>query len=216
MKLDGRLDQDRQRAAARAEDARVVRRLRAGDEAAFEQLVQRHHGEMFALARTFTKNHAIAEEVVQETWLAVLTSIDRFEGRAALKTWIFRILANTAMTRAGREARITPYASLEEVSNGPSVDPARFSASGHWTAMPNSWDRIPESGLLGRETIDVVRRAIEELPPRQAQVIAMRDIAGFTAEEVATELGVSTGNQRILLHRARSHVRAALERHIDG
>ena len=195
----------------------VVERLRAGDESAFEALVERHHGEMLAVARTYVRTRAIAEEVVQDTWLAVLTAIDRFEGRAALKTWIFRILVNTAITRGEREARSTPFSSLESPEyNGTAVEPERFGPGGHWRAEPTDWRTMPEEGLLGRETIDVVRRAVEELPPRQAQVIAMRDIAGFSSDEVSLALGISRGNQRILLHRARSRVRMALERHVDG
>ena len=201
----------------RLEDAQLVERLRAGDEAAFELLVGRHHGEMLAVARSYVRTRAVAEEVVQETWLAVLTAIDRFQGRASLKTWIFRILVNTAMTRGGREARVTPFSSFDPGDGeGPAVDPDRFDANGEWHVWPSSWHALPEDDLLGRETVDVVRRAVEELPPRQAQVIAMRDIAGFTADEVAMTLGISPGNQRILLHRARSKVRSVLERHLDG
>jgi RNA polymerase sigma-70 factor, ECF subfamily len=205
-----------------ADDAQLVERLRAGDEAAFEALVRRRHGEMVGLARTYVRTREVAEEVVQETWLAVLQAIDRFEGRSSLKTWIFRILVNTAMTRGAREARTLPFSSLEPIDGaGPAVHPDRFltsgeSGAGHWRAEPGDWRTLPEEQLLGRETIEVVRRAVEELPRRQAQVIAMRDIAGFTPEEISTTLGVSRGNQRILLHRARSRVRAALERHIDG
>jgi RNA polymerase sigma-70 factor (ECF subfamily) len=198
-------------------DTHLLARLRAGDEAAFELLVRRHHGEMIALARTYVRTRAVAEEVVQETWLAVLTSLDRFEHRASLKTWIFRILVNTAITRGGREARITPFSSLElDGPDTPAVDPSRFGAAGEWHAWPSNWGALPEDDLLSRETVEVVRRAVADLPPRQARVIAMRDIAGFTAEEVAMTLGISPGNQRILLHRARSKVRATLERHLDG
>jgi RNA polymerase sigma-70 factor (ECF subfamily) len=198
-------------------DARMLAQLRAGDEAAFEALVKRHHGEMLAVARSYVRTRALAEEVVQETWLAVLTAIDRFEARASLKTWIFRILVNTAMTRGSREARTMPFSSLESGDeDGPAVDPERFGPTGEWHAWPPSWTTLPEDGLFGRETIEVVRRAVQELPPRQGRVIALRDIAGFTAEEVATMLDISPGNQRILLHRARSKVRTVLERHLHG
>ena len=207
--------------AARADD-RLVARLRAGDEAAFEGLVRRYHGEMLALARSYVRTREVAEEVVQETWLAVLQAIDRFEGRSSLKTWVFRILINTAMTRGGREARTVPFSALEgDDGEGPTIDPDRFratgeSGAGHWRAEPGDWRMLPEERLLGREAIEVVRRAVEELPPRQAQVIAMRDIAGFSPDEVSMTLRVTRGNQRILLHRARARVRTALERHIDG
>jgi RNA polymerase sigma-70 factor (ECF subfamily) len=203
-------------------DDELVARLRAGDEAAFEGLVCRHHGEMVALARSYVRTPEVAEEVVQETWLAVLQAIDRFEGRSALKTWVFRILVNTAMTRGGREARTLPFSALESADGeGPTVDPRRFmpsgeSDAGHWRAEPGDWRMLPEERLLASETIAVVRRAVEQLPPRQAQVIAMRDIAGFSPAEVSATLGVTRGNQRILLHRARAQVRTALERHLDG
>jgi RNA polymerase sigma-70 factor (ECF subfamily) len=203
-------------------DERLVARLRAGEEAAFEGLVCRYHGEMIALARSYVRTREVAEEVVQETWLAVLQAIDRFEGRSTLKTWVFRILVNTAMTRGGREARTMPFSSLDfEDDEGPSVDADRFissgqSGAGHWRAEPGDWGVLPEERLLGSETIAVVKRAVEQLPQRQAQVIAMRDIAGFSPADVSATLGLTRGNQRILLHRARSRVRRALEKHIDG
>src|SRR5262249_45660395 len=139
-----------------------------------------------------------------------------------LKTWVFRILVNTAITRGGREARTMPFSSLDPADGeGPTVDPDRFIAggengAGHWRAAPTDWRGLPGGRLFGRETIDVVRRAVEELPRRQAQVIAMRDIAGFSPEQVSAVLGLTRGNQRILLHRARSRVRRELERHLDG
>jgi RNA polymerase sigma-70 factor (ECF subfamily) len=160
--------------------------------------------------------------VVQEAWLGVLKGLDRFEGRSSLKTWILRILVNTAMTRGGREARSVPFSSLAPADEAePAVEPERFrppgeAFAGHWNGYPADWSTLPEGGLLGRETIEVVKRAIEELPASQRPVITMRDIAGCSAEEVCDALEVSPGNQRVLLHRARSHVRAALERHLDG
>jgi RNA polymerase sigma-70 factor (ECF subfamily) len=200
------------------EDTHLVERLREGDESAFELLVERYHGEMLSLARVYVRTREIAEEVVQETWLAVLNGIDRFEGRSSLKTWAFRILVNTATTRGVREARSLPFSALTD--DGPSVDPERFhpegtAQAGHWLAAPSDWRALPEDILMSSETLDVVRRAIAELPLRQGQVIAMRDIAGFGTEEVSATLRVSRGNQRILLHRARSRVRAALQAHFD-
>jgi RNA polymerase sigma-70 factor, ECF subfamily len=203
-------------------EARLLVRLRAGDERAFEVLVDRHHHAMVALALTYVRTYEVAEEVAQETWTAVLDSIDRFEGRSSLRTWLLRILVNTAITRGGREARTVPFSSLEPPdAQASSVDPARFrpagdAFAGHWQASPADWRSLPEGRLLGRETVDVVKRAIEELPAAQRRVIAMRDIAGFGAEEVCEKLGLSAGNQRVLLHRARSRVRAALEVHLDG
>ncbi len=168
------------------------------------------------------KTREVAEEVVQEAWLGVLRGLDRFEGRSSLKTWILRILVNTAITREEREARSVPFSSIAPLEEGePSVEPERFrppgeAFAGHWDAYPGDWRSRPEESLQARETIEVVKSAIEALPGSQRPVITMRDIAGCSAEEVCDTLGLSPGNQRVLLHRPRSHVRAALERHMDG
>ena len=205
-----------------ADEADLVARLRAGDEQAFEALVDRHYGMMLAVARGYVRTRAIAEEVVQEAWVGVLNGIDRFEGRSSLKTWIMRIVANIAMSRGEREARSIPFSALAgEEGDEPAVDPDRFrdesdAFPGHWRAYPGNWASLPDDALLGRETLDVVMRAIEELPEAQRVVIAMRDVAGCSSDEVCGTLDVSEGNQRVLLHRARSHVRNALERHLDG
>jgi RNA polymerase sigma-70 factor, ECF subfamily len=211
-----------QSSPAAAEEADLVARLRAGDEQAFETLVDRHYGMMLAVARGYVRTRAIAEEVVQEAWVGVLNGIDRFEGRSSLKTWIMRIVANIAMSRGEREARSIPFSALAgEERDEPAVDPDRFrdesdAFPGHWKAYPGNWASLPDDALLGRETLDVVMRAIEELPDAQRVVITMRDVAGCTSDEVCGTLDVSEGNQRVLLHRARSHVRNALERHLDG
>jgi RNA polymerase sigma-70 factor (ECF subfamily) len=216
------VQEDRRAHSAAVEEADLLARLRAGDERAFEALVESYHGTMISVARSYVKSPAVAEEVVQETWLGVLNGLDRFEGRSSLKTWVLRILVNTAMTRGGREARSVPFSSLVPADEEePAVEAERFRPSGeafagHWNAYPGDWSSRPEEGLLGRETLDIAKRAIEELPDAQRTVIAMRDIAGCGAEEVCEALDVSAGNQRVLLHRARSHVRAALERHLDG
>jgi RNA polymerase sigma-70 factor (ECF subfamily) len=218
----GRVQEDERTAAAASEEAEVVARLRAGDERAFRSLVESYHGTMIAVALGYVKTRDVAEEVVQEAWLGVLKGLDRFEGRSALKTWIMRILVNTAMTRGGREARSVPFSALAPADEDePAVEPGRFrppgeAFAGHWSRYPGDWSSLPEAKLLGRETLAVVRRAIGELPDSQRAVIAMRDIAGCSADEVCDALDVSAGNQRVLLHRARSHVRAALERHLDG
>ena len=163
-----------------------------------------------------------AEEVVQEAWVGVLKGLDRFEGRSSLKTWIMRIVANIAMSRGEREARSVPFSALAgEEHDEPAVEPDRFrdesgAFPGHWRAYPGNWASLPDDALLGGETPDVVMRAIEELPAAQPVVITMRDVAGCRAEEVCGTLDVSEGNQRVLLHRARSRVRTALERHLDG
>ena len=208
--------------SAAAGEADLVARLREGDEDAFETLVDRHYGMMLAVARGYVRTRAIAEEVVQEAWVGVLNGIDRFEGRSSLKTWIMRIVANIAMSRGEREARSVPFSSLAaEEHDEPAVEPDRFRAEsdafpGHWRAYPGNWASLPDDALLSRVTVDVVLRAIEELPAAQRVVITMRDVAGCSAEEVCGTLDVSEGNQRVLLHRARSRVRGALERHLDG
>jgi RNA polymerase sigma-70 factor (ECF subfamily) len=216
------VQEDQRTAAAAPDDAELLARLRAGDDRAFETLVEGYYGTMIAVAHRYVKTREVAEEVVQETWLGVLKGLDRFEGRSSLKTWILRILVNTAITRGGREARSVPVSSLAPADDeAPAVEPERFrppgdAFAGHWARYPGDWSSLPEEGLFGRETLEVVKRAIEELPPQQRSVIAMRDIAGCSAEEVCDTLEVSAGNQRVLLHRARSQVRAALERHLDG
>ena len=203
------------------EDRELLRALRAGDETAFVELVERYSGSLLRVATTIVGSRAVAEEVVQETWLGVLRGLDRFEGRASLKTWLFRILTNTAKTRAVRERRSVPFSSLvraETEHHEPAVDPDRFLAAeherfpGHWAAPP----RAPETSLLGAETESVIRRAIDELPEAQRTVITLRDVAGWDAEEVCDMLDLTDGNQRVLLHRARSRVRAALEDYLDS
>jgi RNA polymerase sigma-70 factor (ECF subfamily) len=200
------------------EDLDVLARLRAGDERAFEALVSRHYPTMLAIARTHVKTRAVADEVVQETWLGVLQSLDRFEGRSSLKTWIFAILINQAKSRGVRESRTVPFASL---AGEPAVAPERFQAAdepfpGHWRRYPSAWGASPEAVAEDRETVRAAMRAIAELPPAQQAVIRMRDLQGWDSGEVCAALNVSPGNQRVLLHRARSHVRAALEGHLDG
>ena len=208
--------------ASSSQECELLAQLRSGDERAFESLVETYHGRMMAVARTYVKTRAVAEEVVQETWLGVLKGLESFEGRSTLKTWILRILVNTAMMRGGREARSVPFSALTPSGEAePAVDPERFRAPGEpfaggWNRHPGNWRSLPEGELLGRESLEVVKGAIAELPQPQQRVIAMRDIAGYSAEEACDALEISAGNQRVLLHRARSHVRTVLERHIDG
>jgi RNA polymerase sigma-70 factor (ECF subfamily) len=207
--------------APRLDERRLVLALRHGDEAAFETLVDRYQLQLRRFALTFVRSPAVADEVVQETWLGVLRGIDRFEGRSSLKTWIFQILTNTARTRAGREARTVPLSSLVAAGDDePAVDPSRFLDEqherwpGHWAAPPSRWDELPEDALLGHETLDVLRDAIAALPEMQRRVIELRDVEGWSAEEVCELLGLTEVNQRVLLHRARSTARAALEHHL--
>jgi RNA polymerase sigma-70 factor (ECF subfamily) len=203
-----------------AEELALLAKLRAGDEATFEALVNRHYRTMLAVAQTYVSSRAVAEEVVQEAWVGVLKGLDGFEGRSSLATWIMRIVVNIARTRGGREARSIPYASLAGEADEHSVEPDRFRGAadafpGHWRAYPGDWRRLPEEAFHQNETLRVAVAAIADLPPAQRAVITMRDVQGCPAEEVCDVLGVSDGNQRVLLHRARSRVRAALERHFD-
>jgi len=206
-----------------ADDAVLVAALRRGDEAAFVELVDRYRSAMIRVALTHVRSRAVAEEVVQETWLGVLTGIERFEGRSSLKTWLFRILTNRAKTRGERESRCMPFSALgsEDEDGCPAVDPDRFLPAdhdrwpGHWSRPPRSWDQ-PEGRLVTRETMDLLKDAIADLPPRQQMVISLRDVEGWSAEEVCEVMGLEEGNQRVLLHRARSKVRARLEAYMDG
>jgi RNA polymerase sigma-70 factor, ECF subfamily len=186
----------------------LVEALRAGDERAFEQLIRMYQGTLLRVAQMYVSSRAVAEEVVQETWLAVLNGIDRFEGRSSLKTWIFRILANRAKTRAEREGRTIPFSALGETE--PAVEPNHFD-QGHWAVLPADW---PEERLLGEETLHVIEGAIESLPPTQRAVITLRDVQGWSAQEVRNALELSETNQRVILHRARSKVRGALEEYL--
>ena len=204
-----------------SQEVELVARLQAGDEQAFEALVQDYYSTMLSVARGYVRSRAIAEEVVQEAWLGVLKGLDRFEGRSSLKTWIMRIVVNIAMTRGTREARTQPFSSFAVGDDEPAVDADRFRDAGdgfpgHWRAYPSNWSTLPDGALLGKETLSVVMHAIEQLPDAQRVVITMRDVAGCEAGEVCEALDVSEGNQRVLLHRARSRVRAALEGHFDG
>jgi len=203
-------------------DASLVAALRAGDEGAFRELVTRYHSSLVRLARASVASHAVAEEVAQDTWLAVIRGIRGFEGRSSLKTWIFRILVNQARTRGARERRIIPLSSLGgDAGHAPAVDPDRFVSdgqrwAGHWYAPPVPWTDLPAETVIGKETVALVASAVEELPDRQRQVVTLRDIEGWTAAEVCELLGLSEGNQRVLLHRGRSQVRARLEQHLGG
>jgi RNA polymerase sigma-70 factor (ECF subfamily) len=204
-------------------DAAVLERLRAGDEDAFLRLVGRYSSSMLHVARMYVPSQAVAEEVVQETWLAVLTGLERFEGRSALRLWLFRILVNRARTRGAGERRTIPFAALagpEAAAEGPAVDPERFLGAdhgrGHWMSSPERWDESPERSLQSQETLDVARVAVGRLPPMQRLVITMRDLEGWPSKDVRDALHISATNQRVLLHRARCQVRGALEAYFAG
>jgi RNA polymerase sigma-70 factor, ECF subfamily len=200
------------------QDAALVAALGRGDADAFATLVDRHSPAMIRVAMAYVPTRAAAEEAVQETWVAVMRGIDAFEGRSSLKTWIFRILTNVAMRLGARERRSVPFSALAEAENTgePSVDPGRFLPAdhalfpGHWAIMPTRWP-TPEEGLLAGETRNVIAAAIATLPAAQRTVIALRDVDGWSSGEVCDALEISAGNQRILLHRARSRVRNAIE-----
>lgn len=207
------------RSEADAEERRLLSRLREGDSVAFEMLVDRLTPSMLRVARAHVSTQAVAEEVVQDTWLGVLRGLDKFEGRSSVRTWVFRILMNQAKTRGVREKRTVPFASLaadETDGEFNAVDAARFQPAGHrveghWASPPPRWDEQPEARLESRETISAIRDAIDDLPPAQRNVITLRDVEGWDAAEVCDALGLTEGNQRVLLHRARSRVRQALE-----
>lgn len=197
------------------DESALVAALRSGDEAAFAQLLDTYGAAMRRLALGFVHNAAVADEVVQEAWLGVLRGIARFEGRSSLRTWIFRILTNTAQTRAEREARSRPFSSFAEEAEGdePTVDPDRFQNPRHpggWSTFPEPWS-TPEPRLLARETRSLIESAIGALPPAQRVVISLRDVEGWSSDDVCNVLELSESNQRVLLHRARAKVRAALE-----
>lgn len=197
------------------DEHQLVASLRAGDESAFRELIAMYHPMLVRVARAYVPTQTVAEEVAADTWLAVLEGIDRFQERSSLKTWIFRILTNKAKTRGMRERRSLPFSALE--SEESSVDPGRFHGAdhrwpGHWAGPPQGF---PEERLLAAETREVVAQAIERLPPAQRAVISLRDIEGWDADEVCNALTLSETNQRVLLHRARSAVRAALESYLE-
>jgi RNA polymerase sigma-70 factor (ECF subfamily) len=201
------------------EDARLVDGLRAGDEAAFAAVMRTYGAGMLRVAQMFVSSRSVAEEVVQEAWLGVLKGIDRFEGRSSLKTWLFRIVANTAKTRGVREARSVPLSSLADDEDDATVQADRFLGAGerfpgHWAVPPHSWAGVPESRLLAKETMDFIRHAIEQLPAAQRAVLELRDIEGLSATEVCNALDLTETNGRVLLHRARAKVRAALEEYL--
>ena len=204
-------------------DGRLVEGLRAGDEAAFVALLERYHPALVRLAAMYVPDRAIAEDVVQETWIAVLRGIDRFEGRSAFKTWLYRILLNQARQHGKREARSVPFSALVRAGadgdeRGVDLDrffPPGHEDAGHWASPPREWGASAEERLLAAETRHQIEAAIADLPPGQRAVIELRDVQGWTAPEVCHALSLSETNQRVLLHRARSKVRRALEQYLD-
>ena len=197
------------------DDGDLLAKLREGDEGVFTALVEANHAAMLRLARAYTRDETLAEEAVQESWLAALRGLDRFEGRSTLRTWLFGIVINQSKRRAARERRSIPLSSLE--ADAPAVSPNRFRPAEHgvwqgwWLEYPVPWDEQPIARLQAKETVAVVYEAIEMLPAMQRAVITLRDIEGMSAAEACSALGISETNQRVALHRARSRVRRALE-----
>jgi RNA polymerase sigma-70 factor (ECF subfamily) len=211
-------------AAPSIAEMRLIEGLRRGDEAAFAEVVSLHHSVLQRVARMYVPSEAVAEEVVQETWLAVLQGIGRFEGRSTLKTWIFRILTNRAKTRGERESRTVPFSALVSEAteaSDPAVEPERFRGEtdpypGHWTVPLQCWGDDPERWVTSNETLAYLQVALERLPQAQRTVVMLRDIQEWTAGEVCEALGISEANQRVLLHRGRSKLRRALESYFEG
>jgi RNA polymerase sigma-70 factor (ECF subfamily) len=209
---------------AGADDRELVELLRRGDETAFATIVRGWSPMMLRVARGHVSTDASCEEIVQETWMAVIRGLNAFEGRSSLRTWVFRILTNLAKTRGVREARSVPMSSWAPSDEaGPTVDPDRFRAADdqyphNWTPVgaPTEWQPGPEQSAVAGETRRLLGAALQELPERQRAVVTLRDVHGLSSDEVCAALDVSEGNQRVLLHRARSKVRGALERHLDG
>jgi RNA polymerase sigma-70 factor (ECF subfamily) len=207
--------------AGTAEESELVGRLRERDERAFEEAVDALYPAMFAVARGYVRVRSVAEEVVQDGWVAILDGLERFEGRSSLRTWVLQIVANIARDRGAREGRSLPFSALEVSEEEPLVEPERFLRRGEpfpggWKVFPTDWRTLPESRVLARETCDVVDAAITSLPDSQRLVMMLRDVVGCRAEEVSEALGITAANERVLLHRARVRVRAELERYFDG
>lgn len=199
------------------DDAELIRRIRAGDRTAFTGLVRRHGGALLRLARVLVHHETVAEEVVQDTWVAVLDGLEGFEGRASFKTWLYRILANRARTRASREGRMVPFSALAAADDEPTVDPDRFDEAGGWRDPPVGWtEETPERLALAAETRAVMEAAVAGLPPAQRAVLVLRDEDGLETEEICNLLDITVTNQRVLLHRARARVRQAIEAHMRG
>lgn len=210
------VDPSRQQRSAPA-DEELIPRLCQGDAEAYVLFVRRYHGRLMRLARSFVASQASAEEVVQETWLAVLQGIERFEHRSSVKAWLFRILINRAKTRGQREGRTRLFADLTiELPQEPDELLAQFAPNGHWLSPPAEWDHsTPETQLMSQETTRVLEQAVRDLPPTPRAVILLRDIEGLDAEEVCQQLSLSEANQRVILHRARTAIRLAITKHMQ-
>jgi RNA polymerase sigma-70 factor (ECF subfamily) len=200
-----------------SDDLELIARLRAGDADAYMNLVDRLTPAMRRVARMYVRTDAVADEVVQDAWVGVLEGIDRFEGRSSLRTWIFRILVNIAKKRGAREGRSVAFASLAgDDLDRPSWDPSSFLGpedawAGHWSSLPFDWRGVPEDRVESRELLALIRATLDALPPMQAEVLRLRDVAGWSSEEIRNALDLTDTNERVLLHRARNRVRAAID-----
>jgi|SRR5271165_1989203 len=201
----------RRRSAAGEEDLELLARLRAGEEDAFLALVARHNAMLLRLAGSLVSSRAVAEEVVQDTWLGALRGLDGFAGRSSLKTWLMRILVNRARSTGVIEHRTVAVGDVV-----PAVDRSRFDATGHWMSPPQHWIEDSDERLFAESLADRLQAALRELPSRQRDVVMLRDVDGLSGHEVCEALGISEGNQRVLLHRARSRLRQALENEMGG
>jgi RNA polymerase sigma-70 factor (ECF subfamily) len=209
-----------QQVVASSPDADTVARLLAGDEEAFMMLVERYQPAMLRIAQMYVSSRAVAEEVVQEAWIGILKGLPTFEGRSSLRTWMFRIVTNIAKTRGVREGRSLPFSALSREGDDDPIDPSWFQGPderfpGGWRTFPDDWRGIPEDRLLGRETLDQISRALDAMPPMQAQVVRLRDVLGWSSDEVRNALDLSETNQRVLLHRGRSRLRRDLNAYLS-
>jgi RNA polymerase sigma-70 factor (ECF subfamily) len=207
------------RTAERSRDQEIIGALRKGDEHAFKDLFDQTNPMMKRVARGYVDSDAVADEIVQEAWMAVLTAIHRFEGRSALRTWIFSIVINQAKSHSARERRTLPLSCVGTCADDqPAVDPDRFQKDddawpGHWATPPRPWGK-PDRRLLSLEARSRLKAALAQLPERQRLIVGLRDIEGFSAEEVCDVLDLSQENQRVLLHRGRSRLRAVLGEYV--
>ena len=199
------------------EDQELIRRILDGDESGFTELVERYNGPMVRLAMSFVSSQAVAHEVVQEAWMGVLSGLSSFEGRSALKTWIFRILTNRAKTRGTREARSVPFSALGREDDDQPLEADRFTGKGRWASPPSPWAlSTPEAVVEQKQAMQALTESIERLPPNQRAVVALRDLEGWESADVCNVLEISETNQRVLLHRGRTSLRRALEKHLTG
>lgn len=205
------------------DEDRLLARLKRGDEGAFDELVNQHHSALIRMAMGYVADREVAEEVVQDTWMAVIESLSRFEGRSSLRTWICGILIHKAKDRGVREKRHTTFSAFEfcDDDNDEAVDPSRFRQTGewagHWAFPPQPWDdQTPETLLASKQAVDCMQRAIEALPATLKEVLILRDVEGVEAKEVCEMLNITETNLYVRLHRARERVRAAVETYLEG